>query len=58
MPAKHALGLVQYLRTIGYAAWIEDTIASRALNWVRPFLASALGQMLLHRLANRASGPS
>jgi len=25
MPAKHALGLVQYLRTIGYAAWIEDT---------------------------------
>jgi hypothetical protein len=23
--AKHALGLVQYLRTIGYNAWIEDT---------------------------------
>ncbi len=23
--AKHALGLVQYLRTIGYKAWIEDT---------------------------------
>ncbi len=22
---KHALGLVQYLRTIGYNAWIEDT---------------------------------
>ena len=22
---KHALGLVQYLRTIGYEAWIEDT---------------------------------
>ena len=22
---KHALGLVQYLRTIGYDAWIEDT---------------------------------
>jgi hypothetical protein len=22
---KHALGLVQYLRTIGYSAWIEDT---------------------------------
>jgi len=21
---KHALGLVQYLRTIGYRAWIED----------------------------------
>jgi len=33
-------------------------IASRALNWVRPFLASAPGQMLLHRLANRASGAS
>jgi short subunit dehydrogenase-like uncharacterized protein len=33
-------------------------IASRALNWVRPLLASALGQTLLHRLANRASGPS
>jgi hypothetical protein len=23
--AKHALGLAQYLRTIGYTAWIEDT---------------------------------
>jgi len=22
--AKHALGLVQYLRSIGYEAWIED----------------------------------
>jgi hypothetical protein len=22
---KHALGLVQYLRMIGYSAWIEDT---------------------------------
>ena len=22
---EHALGLVQYLRTIGYSAWIEDT---------------------------------
>jgi hypothetical protein len=22
---SHALGLVQYLRTIGYSAWIEDT---------------------------------
>jgi hypothetical protein len=22
---KHALGLVQYLRTIGYDAWIENT---------------------------------
>jgi hypothetical protein len=22
---KHALGLLQYLRTIGYDAWIEDT---------------------------------
>jgi len=22
---KHALGLAQYLRTIGYTAWIEDT---------------------------------
>jgi short subunit dehydrogenase-like uncharacterized protein len=32
-------------------------IASRALNWVRPLLASAPGQTLLHRLANRASGP-
>jgi short subunit dehydrogenase-like uncharacterized protein len=34
-------------------------IASRALNWLRPLLASAPGQMmLLRRLANRASGPS
>jgi hypothetical protein len=23
--AKHALGQVHYLRTIGYNAWIEDT---------------------------------
>ena len=22
---KHALGLVQYLQTIGYNAWVEDT---------------------------------
>jgi hypothetical protein len=22
---KHALGLAQYLRAIGYSAWIEDT---------------------------------
>ena len=32
---KHALGLVQYLRTIGYNAWVEDTngneIAEKAL---------------------------
>src|SRR6516162_5819548 len=33
-------------------------IGSHALNWVRPLLASRLGQTLLHRLANRASGPS
>jgi short subunit dehydrogenase-like uncharacterized protein len=33
-------------------------MAGRALNWVRPFLASAPGQMLLTRLANRVSGPS
>ena len=25
---KHALGLAQYLRTIGYSAWIEDTNGS------------------------------
>jgi short subunit dehydrogenase-like uncharacterized protein len=35
-----------------------EAIASRALNWVRPLLASAPGQRLLTRLANRASGPS
>ena len=23
--SKHALGLVQYLRAIGYEAWVEDT---------------------------------
>jgi short subunit dehydrogenase-like uncharacterized protein len=33
-------------------------ISSRALDWVRPLLKSALGQSLLRRLANRASGPS
>jgi hypothetical protein len=27
---KHALGLAQYLRTIGYNAWIEDTTAMRS----------------------------
>ena len=35
---KHALGLAQYLRTIGYNAWIEDTsgneIAEKALMMV------------------------
>ena len=35
-----------------------SAIASRVLNWVRPLLASAPGQMLLRRFANRASGPS
>ncbi len=25
---KHALGLAQYLRTIGYSAWIEDANAN------------------------------
>ncbi len=25
---KHALGLVEYLRSIGYNAWIEDTNAN------------------------------
>ena len=29
-----------------------------ALIWVRPLLASRLGQTLLHRLANRTSGPT
>jgi hypothetical protein len=38
---KHALGLVQYLRTIGYNAWIEDTngneIAEKTLKMtIRP----------------------
>jgi len=33
-------------------------IANRALNLVRPLLASAPGQNLLSKLANRASGPS
>jgi short subunit dehydrogenase-like uncharacterized protein len=33
-------------------------IAWRALNWVRPLLACAPGQILLTQLANRASGPS
>src|SRR5215469_3700566 len=42
-----------------YAAVPRATaIASRALNWVRPLLKSAPGQALLHRLANRTSGPS
>jgi hypothetical protein len=35
---KHALGLVQYLRSIGYEAWIEDAdgneIEERALKMV------------------------
>ena len=42
-----------------YAAVPRATAyASRALNWLRPLLASAPGQVLLHRLANRISGPS
>ncbi len=30
---KHALGLAQYLRTIGYSAWIEE-IDEKALKMV------------------------
>jgi hypothetical protein len=26
---KHALGLVQYLRSIGYEAWIEDAYGNQ-----------------------------
>ncbi len=37
---------------------LAAAIASRALNWVRPLLASAPGQSLLHWLASRSSGPS
>lgn len=37
---KHALGLVNYLRAIGYKAWIEDTngneIEERALKIKQP----------------------
>ena len=33
-------------------------IARPAINWVRPLLASAPGQVLLQRLANSTSGPS
>jgi short subunit dehydrogenase-like uncharacterized protein len=33
-------------------------IVTPALNWVRPLLASAPGQSLLHLLASRSSGPS
>jgi short subunit dehydrogenase-like uncharacterized protein len=33
-------------------------IASRALNWLRPLLASGPGQTLLQWLVNRATGPS
>jgi short subunit dehydrogenase-like uncharacterized protein len=32
--------------------------ACRVLNWLRPLLASAPGQVLLQQLANRISGPS
>ncbi len=39
---KHALGLIQYLRSIGYNAWIEDTNANavdeKALKMARPRL--------------------
>ncbi len=37
---------------------LAAAITSRALNWVRPLLASAPGQSLLHWLASRSSGPS
>ena len=32
--------------------------AGPALNWLRPLLASALGQQLLHQLAKRSRGPN
>jgi short subunit dehydrogenase-like uncharacterized protein len=35
-----------------------SAVASRVLNWVRPLFASAAGQALLQRLADRARGPS
>ena len=40
---KHALGLVQYLRTIGYTAWIEDTNGNEIEETV---LKNAIKEML------------
>jgi short subunit dehydrogenase-like uncharacterized protein len=37
---------------------LAAAIASRALDWARPLLASGPVQVLLHRLADRSSGPS
>jgi short subunit dehydrogenase-like uncharacterized protein len=37
---------------------LAAAIASRALNWARPFLASVPVQELLRRLADRSTGPS
>ena len=40
---NHALGLVQYLRTIGYKAWIEDTNGNQIEETV---LKNAIKEML------------
>jgi short subunit dehydrogenase-like uncharacterized protein len=37
---------------------LAAAIASRALNWARPLLASVPAQELLRRLADRSTGPS
>jgi hypothetical protein len=45
---KHALGLAQYLRTIGYNAWIEDTNGDA-------FDEKALKMAISHRRENAPS---
>jgi hypothetical protein len=47
--SKHALGLAQYLRTIGYSAWIED-INGNEIN--EKALKIAIGNYVKRRKGN------
>ena len=55
---RYCLGFDRHTQHRDNTSPCRAAIASRALNWVRPLVASAPGQMLLQQLANRTSGPS
>jgi hypothetical protein len=52
---KHMLGLVQYLRTIGYTAWIEDTNGNEIEETV---LKNAIKEMLHEQTSKCSHGKS
>ena len=57
---KHALGLVQYLRTIGYEAWIEDADGNEieeTVNACVPALQSKYESFTEFRIAETSQQP-